>query len=165
MMKLIQILKNYQKQIFLGGFLVFALSALSLSITFAQNKIQVQGSGVDFTFDTVKQPVAVLKNNKVGLEFPIYLTNKSNTEKEVKVQLNCVKRASVSTYTQKPGQAKQTFIHPLSKEEVLFLNNLKKTKGKVPCEFSLISGGNSGATFDLYRNKIRIDIKNVKKHS
>lgn len=161
-MKLIQILKKHKKEFLVSGLIAVAIVVASVSLSQAEDVLPP--AGADFSIDAVKQPVVVLKpNNKVALEFPIYLTNKSDAEKEVSVSLKCVKSTSTASYSQKPGKVKQIFVHPLSKEEVLLLNNLKKTKGSYTCEFSLIGSAAKRMSFDLYRNRVRLDIKNWKK--
>lgn len=124
----------------------------------------------DVAFDTIKQPKVVLEGppgtTKVWLDFPIVLINNGNTSQEVAVTLNCVKSISTAMYTLQPGKNKYTHKHPLTRDEVLAVNVLKKTKGKMACDASIPEDANptnNALTFDLYKNRVRVDIKNVKK--
>lgn len=124
----------------------------------------------DVAFDTIKQPKAVLSGTPgqttVWLEFPIFLINKGNASQEVTVTLNCAQSSSTGTYTLQPGKNKYTHKHPLTRDQVLAVNALKKTKGKMACDVSIpedADATNNAITFDLFKNRIRVDIKNVKK--
>lgn len=136
---------------------VAALVTISVSLfSFAQNANYV-------VLQDIKQPTVKLKDKNVSLQFPIFLNNTATEEQEAGVELNCVKSVSSSVFKTKKGKKKYTYIHPLSREEVLALNDLKKRKGSFACTFSLADSRDNSISFDLYRNRVRLDIKNVKK--
>ncbi len=149
---------------------VLVLVVLGLAVGITASLSYAQEAPGDVEFKTIKQPKAVLSGapgaTKVWLEFPLVLINNGNASQEVTVTLNCVKSTSTGTYTVQPGQNKYTHKHPLTPDEVRAVNALKKTKGKLACDVSIpedSNAENNGLTFDLFKNRIRVDIKNVKK--
>lgn len=163
-------MKNtYQKSYHvISAILLFLIMSL---VTFAVTR-SYEEKTVDISLDTIKQPKAVIEGKKVFLRFPVTLTNALNESQEVTLRMNCVQSTSSETYTLEPGKSKQTYSHPLSKEEVLEVNKLKRTKDSFPCDIAVIidpaeeldsNPSNNYLFFDLYKNRVRVDIKNVRK--
>lgn len=146
-------------------FIMMSLITFSITRSYEEKKL-------DIALDTIKQPKAVIEGKSVMLRFPVTITNASNEAQKVMLRMNCVQSTSSQMYNLKPGKSKETYRHPLSKEEVLEVNKLKKTKGTFPCDIAIIidpneeldsNPSNNYLFFDLYKNRVRVDIKNVRK--
>lgn len=149
-------LKN-KKYLIIVGLIAITSVIASISLSYLSYAQQTDRT---VTIEEVTAPKPLLSGKNVLLAFPLKLTNSSTAARGIGLSLDCGKGAQTQTYTQSPGSTKQIFNYQLSNAEIITMNNFKKTKGSVACTLSSEEG--QTVSFDLYRNRIRLDIKNLR---
>ena len=135
-------------------------TSFSASITSAQ-----EGHKTSKVFSAdVKKPKALFDGKSASLNYPLTIKNNTATTINITANLTCMDNAGTATFKLKPGTNELTYVQTLSSRQLTDLNAAKKTGTTFPCNFVFTDGIISqNLSFDLYKNRVSVDIKNVKK--